>query len=643
MEGRPGSCPNISPFHGSMDNKVPTYKYYFFSFALTNQWFCVAIPAVPTKIILSFQTISLIYKDSVGSHRQNYTNLLGQKVKILNKKHVFILLLVPLFLYVVPLSVMPLMEPDEARYSDIPSLMNRSGDYVTPHLNHVVYLEKPPLCYWATAFFFKIFGENNFSSRLFVALCAWGCILLVYKMGAFLKDEKTGLYGAAVLTTFLYHALIGRINILDMPLTFFVSLAVWAGYRYLAGNSSTRIWCYLLYFASALALLAKGLIGIVFPFAILVCWLILSRRWRDILRLVSPVGILILLAVSSPWIILAQKANKDFLWFFFVQEHFLRYTTTMHGRDNIFFYYVPVLILGTMPWIAFLGEAVKGSGMEWSSFLKKDENRFLLLWGSFIFLFFSLSSSKLIPYIAPVFLPVAVIFGHVFRLYEERFSGLSKIDGKRVIYGLPVAFQSFAFIIILILPPFLKNTRLGGDLVIMHSEHWWWIVSVPILTQIALVFLPGIVQRRLKKGWFATIYLLSALFLASLVFPASDFLTPYKSAYPVTEAILKLVPAKKDVYQYKISLYGIDFYNHQRAPVVDDFGELGFGIHLLPPITRERYFLSSEAFYRLCKEKGDIYCVTQYKERLEDLKRNVPKVDVLWNNGAYYLVHVTHQ
>jgi len=564
-------------------------------------------------------------------------------VKTLNKNKLLILLLVPLFLYVVPLSVMPLMEPDEARYSDIPSLMNRSGDYVTPHLNHVVYLEKPPLCYWATAIFFKIFGENNFSSRLFVALCAWGCILLVYKMGTFLNDEKTGLYGAAVLTTFLYHALIGRINILDMPLTFFVSLAAWAGYRYIAGIDSNRIWLYLLYFASALAFLTKGLIGIVFPFAILVFWLVLSKKWRDILRLLSPVGILILLAVSSPWVIFAQKANKDFLWFFFVQEHFLRYTTTMHGRDNIFLYYVPVLILGTLPWIAFIWKAVKEGGIEWSSFLKKNGYRFLLIWGAIIFLFFSLSSSKLIPYIAPVFLPVAVIFGHVFRLYEERFSGLSKIGGKRMLYGLPVVLQSFAFIILMILPPFLKNTRLGGDLVIVYSENWWWLVAVPILSQIAIVFLPGMVQRRLKKGWFTTVYILSALFLSSLVFPASDFLTPYKSAYPVAEAIQTLVPEKKDVYQYKISLYGIDFYNHQRAPVVEDFGELGFGISLLPPAEKARYFLSSDAFYALCKEKGDIYCVTQYKERLEDLKRKVPKVDVLWDNGAYYLLHVTCQ
>ena len=111
-----------------------------------------------------------------------------------------ILVVVPALLYVVLLGALPLIEPDEGRYSDIPSLMNRLSDYVTPRLQHVVYLEKPPLVYWATALSFQLFGESEWSSRLFVGLCAWGCILLTYFMGRRLSDERTGLYAAAVLS-----------------------------------------------------------------------------------------------------------------------------------------------------------------------------------------------------------------------------------------------------------------------------------------------------------------------------------------------------------------------------------------------------------------------------------------------------------
>ena len=112
----------------------------------------------------------------------------------------YVLLLIPFILYIGLLGIMPQMEPDEARYSLIPSAMNQSGNYVTPHIKNVVYLEKPPLVYWATAMSFKVFGENDFSARLFAALCAWGCVLLTYFIGKHLQNEKTGLYSAALLT-----------------------------------------------------------------------------------------------------------------------------------------------------------------------------------------------------------------------------------------------------------------------------------------------------------------------------------------------------------------------------------------------------------------------------------------------------------
>ena len=327
---------------------------------------------------------------------------------------------------------MPLMEPDEGRYSAIPSSMNKSGDYITPRLKEAVYIEKPPLAYWATALAFKIFGENEFSSRLFAGLCAWGCILLVYSMGRFLHDEKTGLYGAAVLTTSLFHFAIGRINILDMPVAFFLSLAIWSGYRYCAA-AGRKEWLYLCYLASALAFLTKGLIGIVFPAAIIVIWLVSVKRWRDIPKLISPLGILIFLAVSLPWLILIQQAHSDFFRFFFVQEHFQRYTTTIHHRNEPFYYYLPIIILGTLPWCAFLFKALReeesaplvgGGGQTdvWNKFpcFRREDAFYLLIWAGFITLFFSLSSSKLIPYIAAIFLPLSLFLGSIFRRYDEQ-------------------------------------------------------------------------------------------------------------------------------------------------------------------------------------------------------------------------------
>jgi 4-amino-4-deoxy-L-arabinose transferase-like glycosyltransferase len=554
------------------------------------------------------------------------------------KEKILFLFVLPFLLYICLLPFMPLIEQDESRYSAIPSEMNRTGDYVTPRLTHVVYLEKPPLAYWATAFFFRLFGENAFASRLFSALCAWGCILLAWRMGTFLDGEKAGLYSAGVLATCLFQGAIGRTNILDMPCAFFIASATWAGYRFFARKDASRLWRYLLYLGCGLAFLTKGLIGIVFPMAILFLWLSVQRRWRDIPSLFSPVGLALFLAVVLPWILLVQKANPDFLWFFFVREHLLRYTTTVHGRYHTFLTYVPVLLLGTLPWSAFLVPALRRNPEGLRTFLRVDGNRFLLVWTAFVFLFFSVSSSKLVPYVAPLFPAVAVLLGRLFSRVET--SGLQGADPRWAADRLPVVVQASLFIALLVMPPFIEGVRFGKALTIMPLPGWWAVVLVPALAQALLVFLPGPVEKRFPgKGFLATC-LLSALFLGSMIFPASRLLTPYKSAWPIAQAIRDRVPPGQEVSQFRIDLYGIEFYTGIRTPLVDARGELLFGIQKLSPEERIRYFPSSKEFFQARPGQGPRYCITRDAGNLADLKKRIPEVQILWENGVFYLLKV---
>jgi 4-amino-4-deoxy-L-arabinose transferase-like glycosyltransferase len=538
---------------------------------------------------------------------------------------------------------MPLLDPDETRYSEISDIMVDTGDYVTPRLNHVVYLEKPPLAYWATAAMFKIFGEHEFSARIFSGLCAWGCILLAFSMGSFLHDEKTGLYSAGVLSTFLYIYILGHINLLDIPLAFFVCLATWAGYRYIIGGKPLKGWLYLLYTASALAFLTKGLIGVVFPFAILILWLLIAKKGREILRLFSPVGLIILIAIVSPWLILVHRANQEFLWFFFVHEHFLRYTTKIHERYHSVLYYLPVVILGVLPWAAFLIQSIRASRANGDkTYLGRIDKHFLITWIVFIFAFFSVSSSKLIPYIAPLFLPIAVIFGHLFKQYDDQAWQPTRKMTDRVFHHLPVILQSLLLIAVLLLPLFIENhTEFGGDLMIVHSHDWIWLILLPIAFQILLIFVPGMMKRRFGTGWFLTTYFLSALFLASLIYPASAFLAPYKSAYHLTQVIKSHLPANEELYQYKTFLYGIEHYTDIRTPVVENFGEMRFGMNQLSPDEKSRYFLSEQEFLRLCREKGGpVYCVTAKKENFDELNKAFPRLHVIWSNGIYSFIRL---
>lgn len=544
----------------------------------------------------------------------------------------FILFLIPLLLYLAPLPFTPLTEPDEGRYSSIPSAMNATGDYVTPRLKAAVYFEKPPLSYWATALSFRLFGENEFASRLFAALAAWGCIILAYRMGLFFHGARTGLFSAAILTTFLYHAAIGRINILDMPLAFFVCMAIWSGFRYYAEGERRRIRLYLLYVFSALAFLAKGLIGIVFPFGIVILWLLMSRRWREVFALVSPIGILLFAAVALPWLVLVQQANPDFFRFFFIQEHLQRYATRMHGRYQPFYFYLPIILAGTLPWCAFLPEALRDFRRKAGALFGGVEKLFLLTWIGTILIFFSLSSSKLIPYIAPVFPPLAVFFGHLFRRYEDEADAAGGKVAVPLRYRAIVILQSLLFVAVLIAPTFLGKYR-------MDPTTWWpWIV-LPVLIQILILFVPGLVRARTGKGWFMAVYLLTALFLGLVTLPVARYITPYKSAYPLSQAIKAHLPAGETLYQYGMSLYGIDFYTGMRTPIVDDIGEVTYGSRQLPRAEQEAYFLTSATFFPLVQRMERVFCATE-RDKIERLKKEIPGLTVLWHNDAYYLVRL---
>jgi len=550
----------------------------------------------------------------------------------------YILFLIPFILYIGLLSVMPQMEPDEARYSLISSAMNQSGNYVTPHIKNVIYLEKPPLVCWATAIFFKVFGENDFSARLFAALCTWGCILLAYFIGRHFRDQETGLYAAMLLTISLYPFIIGRMNILDMPLAFFVCLSIWLGYLALQKQNKKHL-LYLFYLACALAFLTKGVIGVLFPFGILIIWLIWAGRWRQIWRLFSPIGILIFLAVACPWLILAQKENSDFLWFFFVHEHFLRFTTKMHGKTEPFYFYLPIIIGGMVPWIFYLIKAWNSNYIKKSLF-KRDENRLLIVWFLLIFIFYTLSSSKLVTYITPLFLPIALFAGCIFKRYEEEIS-MKQNNWRDVIYRLAIIFQSLILFIALILPPiFKKYSDAEKGLVIMISDKWWLCIFIPVIVLFLMTFLPDLIYKKFKRGWFFSIYVLCAILLGTMLFPLNDFLSPYRSAKVIKEAIALYVPPGRDLYQYKVNFYGIDFYNKIRTPVVSDFGELSEGIAKMPEKEKKHYFLSPDEFFNLCAEKKDIYCITQHNEKLRQITQRFPRTEVLWDNKAFYLLHV---
>jgi 4-amino-4-deoxy-L-arabinose transferase-like glycosyltransferase len=308
-----------------------------------------------------------------------------------------------------------LVNPDEGRYAEIPREMVATGDYVTPRLNGVLYFEKPPLVYWAVAGCLRLFGPGELAVRTVPALFAVAGILCTYGAARRLKGRRVGLASAVVLGSSLLYFALGRILLLDMAVSVLMSAALFCfilGVREPVGWRR-RWFFYGLYAAAALATLTKGLIGFLVPGAVMFFWLLIFQQWSRLRPLYLPSGVALFLAIAAPWHILAAQRNPVWTHFYFVREHWERYTTTEHGRNQPWWFFLPIVALGIFPWLGGLWPALKKAlPGGWAARRENPDSWFFVTWAVFVFVFFSISKSALIPYILPVFPPLAVLIGN---------------------------------------------------------------------------------------------------------------------------------------------------------------------------------------------------------------------------------------
>ena len=246
-----------------------------------------------------------------------------------------------------------LIRPDEGRYAEIAREMALSGDWVTPRLNGIKYFEKPPLQYWATATAFLWFGQNEWTARLWSGLTSFAGILLAAWAGARLFGPAAGFWGALVLASSLWWVLMGHLNTLDMGFAFFLQCSL-CGFLVAQtaspGSRVERRAMLVAWACAGLSVLSKGLAGVVLPGMVLVAYCLVQREASPLRRLHLVAGIPLFLAITAPWFVLVQNANPEFARFFFLHEHFQRFLTTTHSREQPAWYYLPILLLALLPW-----------------------------------------------------------------------------------------------------------------------------------------------------------------------------------------------------------------------------------------------------------------------------------------------------
>ena len=469
-------------------------------------------------------------------------------------------------LWFATLSLRPLFNPDEGRYAEIPREMLASGDWAIPHLNGLLYIEKPPLQYWATAASLSLFGQNELGARFYTALCALGAVLAAALAARRLCGTGAAIRTAALLSSMLLFLIMGQLLTLDMSLTAYMTVALAAFLAaQSAGRRHERLLMLAAWAATALGVLTKGPVAAAIPAAVLVLYSFWSRDFAPWRRLHAAAGIALFVAIAVPWFVVAAHRVPGFLEFFFIHEHVARYLTPSANREEVWWFFAPVLVLGSLPWTLPVLRAL-GSGWRHRA-AGFDAPLFLRLWVLFALVFFSLSDSKLIPYLLPALPALALLAAG---LPEET---LERDVARTALMTLGVAIV--LGIACLVAPAHLAPSE---------RNAYFLPLTKPLAQVAALLAASGLyalVQRR--RGVTRSVVFLSVGWCLAglLLVQGAAAVAPVYSGVELYRALPK-VPAGVPIYSVATYDQTLPFYWQRTLPLVAYRGELNFGLERDP-------------------------------------------------------------
>ena len=447
-----------------------------------------------------------------------------------------------------------LFDVDEAVFSEASREMVETGDYITPTYNYEPRYDKPILFYWFMSAAFKLFGVTEFAARFtsgFFGVCLVCMTFLFIKRA---RGELPAYLCSLALLLNLEFFVYSHSAVTDMTLAFFLTASFFA--FYLAVSEGDDRWFTAFWVAAALATLTKGAIGLIFPVMVAFLFIIATRRYTVFKAFFKPLNLLIYFLVTAPWFAIETYINGwDFFNAFIIKHHIKRYSDVISSHGGPPYYYLGILLLGFFPWAALLpGGLYRG----FKEFREKEAGLYLFasIWFAFVFVFFSISKTKLPNYIFPLFPAASILAGLTFSDFFEEREGA----GWRGFYGLAgvAAVLSVAMFA-------LPSMDVRMDVALPASL--FYITGVIF----ALIAVFGALTTRLGLRSFVSICVLTAAFIVVMRLcalpPANIFLQRTLYDYSVYSRVL----GPDDVLAtYEINMPSIAFYARRKVEKIEN-------------------------------------------------------------------------
>jgi 4-amino-4-deoxy-L-arabinose transferase-like glycosyltransferase len=476
------------------------------------------------------------------------------------------------------LGVRTLVPPDEGRYAEMAREMFASGDWITTRLNGIKYFEKPPLQTWMNALTFAAFGVGDWQARLWTGISGIAGVLLTAYAGSRVFGQRAGFYAALVLGSCFYWVACSQINSLDMTLSSMMTLSLCAllvAQRDDAGATERRNWMLACWAGMALSVLAKGLIGLVLPGAILVFYTLFSTDWNIWKRLHLGKGLLLFFAIAVPWFVLVGLKNPEQPHFFFIHEHFDRFLLKEHHREASWWIFFALLAAGSVPWAGVLVQSLVLGAKRAPA--PGGATRFrpgllLLVWVVFITLFFTKSSSKLPGYILPVFPAVALLVAHYLEV------------GTRASRMLTAGLTALLGVALLATVPFMAGLAKHAGEDVLYKAYQPWVLAAGFVALVG-AGLAMLYARQMQRDLMVLVLALAGFFSTQLLLAGFEPIAQARAGANLLPAIQKELTANAKVYSVGTYEQSLTFYLRRPVTLVDYWDEFTFGLQQEPQLS----------------------------------------------------------